>query len=285
MNMQKRLGFEARLRQAVIMFWNGRSFASAKQLAAGRADQGNRGAVTGGKTMDSFRDMIVEVVKSNAPKGVGIYRDKSLVVLPGFFRPTKQWDLLVVHEGRLLAALELKSLCGPSFGNNANNRCEEALGSAYDFRQAQREGLFGTGAAPFLGYFILVEDAEGSRMPVRASSPHYPADPVFQGASYQTRMLRMCERMVQQQLYACASVLTAASDAGTGAYANLSAHTSFRHLLMGLASHLASEADAARSEGSLREEQAPYGVGLDGDYFESVIESKPRLADQGWAPG
>jgi hypothetical protein len=270
--MQRRVGFEARLRQAVNAFWTGRSFASARQLAAGRTDQGNRGAVTGGKTMDSFRDMIVEVVKRNAPKGAGIYRDKSFVVLPGFFRPTKQWDLLVVHDGRLLAAVELKSLCGPSFGNNANNRCEEALGSAYDFRQAQREGLFGAGAAPFLGYFILVEDAPGSRVPVRATSPHFPADPVFRGVSYQTRMLRMCERMVQQQLYACASVLTAASNAEAGDHANLSAHTSFRHLLTSLAAHLASEADAARGEGSLREEQSPYGMGLDGDYFESVIE-------------
>lgn len=268
--MRKKLGFDARLRQAVGAFWTGRSVASARQLEAGRADQGNRGAVTGGKTMDSFRDMVAEVVKRNAPRGADIYRDKSLVVLPGFFRPTKQWDLLVVHDGRLLAALELKSLCGPSFGNNANNRCEEALGSAYDFRQAQREGLFGRGAAPFLGYFILVEDAQGSRTPVRANSPHFPADPAFQGASYQTRMLRMCERMVQQQLYACASVLIAARGTGDGEYASLSAHTSFRHFLTRLAAHLASEADAVQGENSLREEQAPYGVGLDGDYFESV---------------
>lgn len=191
-----------------------------------------------------------------------------MVVLPGFFRPTKQWDLLVVHEGRLLAALELKSLCGPSFGNNANNRCEEALGSAYDFRKAQSDGLFGAGANPFLGYFILIEDAPASRRPVNATSPHYPTDAVFQGASYQARMLRMCERMVQQQLYACASVLTA-PNAKTGRSANLSAHTSFRHLLTRLAAHLASDADALADAGVLRETQAPYGAGFDGEYFGS----------------
>ena len=200
----RHISFDLRLRQAVRAFWSSRSSASAKQLAEGRTDQGNRSAVTSGKTLDSLRGMIVDVVKRHGPKGVSIHRDKSMVVLPGFFRPTKQWDLLVVHEGRLLAALELKSLCGPSFGNNANNRCEEALGSAYDFRKAQSEGLFGPGAAPFLGYFILIEDDPGSREAVAARSAHFPTDPVFVGASYQRRMHLMCERMVLQQLYACA---------------------------------------------------------------------------------
>ena len=266
-----RISFEPRLRQAVRSFWSRRSSATAKQRAAGRSDQGNRSAVTGGKTLDSFRDMIVDVVRRHGPKGVGIHRDKSMVVLPGFFRPTKQWDLLVVHDGRLLASLELKSLCGPSFGNNANNRCEEALGSAYDFRKAQSEGLFGSGAAPFLGYFILVEDAKGSREAVTSRSPHFPTDPCFQDASYQRRMQLMCERMVQQQLYACASVMTAAPSSLNGDYANLSAHTSFRHLLTRLASHLDSDVEADRFSGIVQEDQASYGSAsiLDADCFAS----------------
>lgn len=52
--------------------------------------------------------------------------------LPGYFRPTKKWDLLVVWHDQLLAALEFKSHAGPSFGNNFNNRTEEAMGSALD---------------------------------------------------------------------------------------------------------------------------------------------------------
>jgi hypothetical protein len=48
------------------------------------------------------------------------------VTLPGYFRPTKLWDVLVIHDKRLLAAIELKSQVGPSFGNNFNNRTEEA---------------------------------------------------------------------------------------------------------------------------------------------------------------
>lgn len=267
----QRIGFEPRLRQAVRAFWATRSLASATQLALGRTDRGNRGAVTNGKTLDSFRGMIVDVVKRHAPKGVEIHRDKSMVVLPGFFRPTKQWDLLVIHEGRLLAALELKSLCGPSFGNNSNNRCEEALGSAYDFRKAQSEGLFGSGAAPFLGYFILVEDDARSRMAVTARSPHFPADPAFQDASYQRRMHLMCERMVQQQLYAAASVLCAPNSTTTGDFTNLSARTSLRHLLTRLAAHLASETEVEKYADEVNEPQAPYAESslLNDDCFDS----------------
>jgi hypothetical protein len=41
--------------------------------------------------------------------------------LPGYFRPTKEWDLLVILDGNLLASIEFKSQIGPSFGNNYNN--------------------------------------------------------------------------------------------------------------------------------------------------------------------
>lgn len=266
-----RIPFDVRLRQAVRAFWAGRLSASDKQRAGGKTDQGNRGMVTSGKTMDSFRNMIVDVVRRTGPKGVVVFCDKSLVVLPGFFRPTKQWDVLVVHHGRLLVAVELKSLCGPSFGNNANNRCEEALGSACDFRRAQSEGLFGAGAAPFLGYFILVEDADGSRGSVTTRSPHFASDSCFKAASYQRRMQVMCERMMQQQLYGCAAVLTAPNDSKTGEHANLSAPTSFRNLLTRLAAHLASEAETERFSGVVNEDQATYGGKslLDDGCFES----------------
>ena len=44
-----------------------------------------------------------------------------MLTLPGYFRPTKLWDLLVTYKGQLIAAIELKSHVGPSFGNNFNN--------------------------------------------------------------------------------------------------------------------------------------------------------------------
>ena len=268
----KMVSYDKRLAQAVRCFWRGRSAAAEKQLQAGRRDQGNRGAVTGGKNLDSFRDMIFDVVRRHGPRDCVVHSRKSLVVLPGFFRPTKQWDILIACGNRLLASMELKSLCGPSFGKNANNRCEEAIGSGCDFRKAQSEGLFGRGASPFLGYFLLIEDAEASRAPVGVKSPHFPTDPVFQSSSYQTRMKILCERLVEQQLYSCAAVLVAVNSATSGASKDLSLHTSFRFLLAKLAGHLASEAGHPEgSTGRIKEE--PYGPEdgslLSGEWFSS----------------
>jgi hypothetical protein len=270
------IDFDERLRQAVRFFWRGRRDATQKQLAAGRLDQGNRGAVTGGKNLDGFRDMIVDVVRRYGPEGCEIHRGKTMVVLPGFFRPTKQWDLLVVFRGRLLAALELKSLCGPSFGNNANNRCEEAIGSGCDFRKAQGEGLFGSGASPFLGYLLLVEDDPRSRQIVSAKSPHFPTDKVFHFSSYQQRMKILCERIVEQQLYSSAAVLVAPNSAKSGESSDLSSQTAFRFLLSRLAGHLASEADLAGSRTRLKDDSGVYQSGslLAGEWFASIENSE-----------
>ena len=280
----KLISYDERLRQAVRFFWRGRRDAAKKQQAVGKADQGNRGAVTGGKNLDAFRDMIVDVVHRHGPAGCEVHRDKSMVVLPGFFRPTKQWDLLIVYCKRLLAAFELKSLCGPSFGNNANNRCEEAIGSGCDFRKAQSEGLFGRGASPFLGYFLFVEDDLGSRNPVSAKSPHFPTDRVFNSSSYQQRMKILCERMVEQQLYSCASVLVAPKSPRSGDSTNLSNQTAFRFLLSRLAGHLASEADLVTENASrtrLRDEPAVYESGslLAGDWFTSIENHEECLPE------
>ena len=63
-------------------------------------------------------------------------------ILPGFFRPTKDWDFLIVTpKNQLITVVELKSQVG-SFGNNFNNRTEEALGSAVDLWTAFRKKGF-----------------------------------------------------------------------------------------------------------------------------------------------
>ncbi|MCP4129373.1 MAG: hypothetical protein GY754_00010, partial [bacterium] len=55
-----------------------------------------------------------------------------------------------------------------------NNRTEESIGTAHDFWVAYREGAFGKQPRPFVGWLMLVEDASGSRSPVKCDSPHYP---------------------------------------------------------------------------------------------------------------
>src|SRR5690606_8733051 len=152
-----------------------------------------------GKNMDGFIALVVDIVRANGLGQAGIYLNRSVVTLPGYFRPTKLWDLLVVNDGRLIAALESKSQVGPSFGNNFNNRTEEAIGTAHDLWVAYREGAFGKQPRPFVGWMMMVEDAPESRRPVTDRSPHFPVFEEFQGASYLERYNILCQRLMQEQ--------------------------------------------------------------------------------------
>lgn len=108
------------------------------------------------------------------------------VDLPGYFRPSKQWDVVVGINGVLVAAFELQALGGPSFGNNANNRIEEALGSSMCLRRAALSDLY-PGEPPWLGYLFVMEDAPASRRPVRVPVGALRTDSIWDGESYQGR--------------------------------------------------------------------------------------------------
>lgn len=235
--------YERKARESVMAFWGNRDKARQKQIEAGVTDQGERAGVTGGKNMDGFSALIIDLVKANGLSETCIQQTRALLTLPGYFRPTKLWDLLIINKGRLIAAIECKSQVGPSFGNNFNNRTEEAIGTAHDLWTAYRENAFGKHPKPFVGWLMLVEDADGSRAPVRDTSPHFKVFPEFQGASYIKRYDILCQRLVQEQLYSAACVIKAERSAvTTGVYESLSELTSLKTFVTGFAGHIAAEA-------------------------------------------
>lgn len=237
------VNYKQKAREAVKAFWGNREAARQKQIDSGKADQGERAGVTAGKNMDGFLALVLDVIKANGLANADIYRNRAMLTLPGYFRPTKLWDLLVIHKGELIAAIELKSQVGPSFGNNFNNRTEEAIGTALDLWTAYREGAFGKQPRPFVGWLMMVEDASGSRSPVRESSPHFPVFAEFNGASYLKRYDLLCQRLVQEQLYTTAAVITAERSAvSSGDFKELSSMTSLRTFVTALAGHVAAEA-------------------------------------------
>ena len=235
--------YESKTTEAIQAFWGNREKAKQKQIEAGKADQGERSGVTGGKNMDGFIALIIDIVKSNGLAHAEIHQQRSVLTLPGYFRPTKLWDLLVINDKELIAAIELKSQVGPSFGNNFNNRTEESIGTAHDLWTAYREEAFGQHIRPFVGWMILVEDAPGSRRSVRDKSPHFPVLPAFQGASYLKRYDLLCQRLVQEQLYTSASIMASPRTASKdGCYSDMSDLTSFKTFITTLAGHVASAA-------------------------------------------
>ncbi len=193
--------------------------------------------------MDGFANLVVDLVRANGLPNAEIHQKRAVLTLPGYFRPTKLWDLLVIDHGRLVAAVEFKSHVGPSFGNNFNNRTEEAIGTSHDLWTAYREGAFGKQERPFVGWLMVVEDAPGSRSPVKDSSPHFPVFPDFSGASYLQRYDLLCQKLAKEQLYTSASVIaTPRSAVKDGAHVELSAMTGLRSFVATLAGHIATEA-------------------------------------------
>lgn len=235
--------YENRTRDAIKAFWKTRDAAKQKQKESGKTDQGERAGVTGGKNMDGFSRLVVDLVKANGLPRAEIHQRRAVLTLPGYFRPTKLWDLLVIDKGRLIAAVEFKSHVGPSFGNNFNNRTEEAIGTSHDLWTAYREGAFGEQERPFVGWLMVVEDAQGSRVPVKDKSPHFPVFPDFVGASYLKRYDILCQKLAMEQLYTSTAVIaTPRSAVADGAYSELSSMTGLRSFVASLAGHIAAEA-------------------------------------------
>lgn len=128
------LDFQKELGRAVKHFWQTRSRQKNRQgVDSGRRDAGERGSVTGGKHADGFVRLIAAIVQDAALPQTEVHVSKKRVrTLPGFYRPCQEWDLVVLSGDTLVAVVEVKSQVG-SFGNNFNNRVEEALGNATDF--------------------------------------------------------------------------------------------------------------------------------------------------------
>jgi len=220
------LNIDQRLQAAVQSYWNARRKNKAKQVKSGKIDAGTRGEVTGGTQMGALEVLVSDILRDAGLKKVDI-RTRTALELPGYFRATKKWDLIVVSNGALVLAMEFKSQAGKSIGNN---RSEEAVGSAKDIWTAFREGRFGQAPPPFLGYLFLLEDRDNVNIPVANKEPYFPVDPEFRGephikntsslpqyrgVSYSKRYELLCRRLVLERLYSAACFMMATNSRTT----------------------------------------------------------------------
>ena len=235
-------GYESRVSEAVKSFWTVRE----------------REGVRSGRTLVAFVDLLTWVVHDHGLPDAVVLTGRS-AQLPGFFRPTKSWDLLILNHDTLIAAIELKSIAD-SFGKNANNRNEEALGSGVDIKEAFEENAFEGLTRLFTGYLILVEDCQETQTSVQIQMKHFRAMaefmqnpetreevyvrnaegkfPAIDGVSYMDRFDILCRRLMQKNLYTAASVIKSPRSAiESGEYGAASRETSIKAFLASLASH------------------------------------------------
>jgi len=202
------------VREAVRRFWHTRERQAKTQgTKSGDRDRGARSAVTGGAHLNGFADLIRTLIVEAGISDTDVHR-RTRVELPGYYRAEKKWDLVVVVDSRLFATIEFKAQVGPSFGNNYNNRTEEALGNAMDYWAAYREGAFRGSPKPWLGYLMLLEDAPSSTRPVSVAESHFPVFKEFRDASYAKRYEILLTKMVRERLYDAACLILSPADAG-----------------------------------------------------------------------
>jgi hypothetical protein len=227
------------VREAVSFYWRPRTKQLEKQAGSGVKDQGFRSAVTGGAQMDGFIELLTKlVIEAGIDRSHIFYREA--LELPGYFRPTKRWDFLVVVKSQLVAALEAKSQVGPSFGNNFNNRTEEAMGSALDLWTAYREKAFGSEVRPWLGYMFLLDDCPRSQAPIGVKEPHFKVFDEFRNSSYAIRYELFCRRLVLERHYDSAAYLLSGSESGRqGGYIEPAADLTFEKFARSLVAQTA----------------------------------------------
>lgn len=214
---------------AVKFFWRQRN----SQKLANQTETNNRGAVLGGKQMDGFVEMMRTVAVS-----VGVPDDCIITKgshVPGYYRSSKNWDFMIVSpNGKLLALVEFKSQIG-SYGNNFNNRTEEAIGSSVDFWTAFRENQFPMQQAPWLGYLILVGRDKSSTCVVRNNESYFPVLKEFQGANYLDRYRILCQKLVLERNYTSVALAWTSPD---GSFGDVSGDISIEHFIQSFAGYL-----------------------------------------------
>jgi len=230
-----------RTQTAIERFWGVRARQGERQgLRTGRRDAGSRTEVTGGNHLDAISDLIAECVIENCPSIV-VHRKPEppkMTTLPGYFRPTKNWDLLLMLDRQLVGCVELKSQVG-SFGNNYNNRTEEAVGSACDLHTAYREGAYRPSPQPYLGYLMVLQDCPQSTTPLTRPphEQHFPIAADFRGNSYAERYENTISRLVREKLYSSGCLILTNRTNGSASWHEPNKELTFRRLVAGLIGH------------------------------------------------
>jgi len=194
--------YEGPFASAVADFWSIKRSQQAAADARGTSADSTSGSVRGGAHMAPFEALIRSVVAD-----AGIVPDPmpdTKIYVPGYYRETKSWDVVIQHLGHVVAIVEAKSQ-GSSLANNFNNRVEEAIGQAADIWKSHERNLLVSGIRPWVGYVMIVEETDKTTQPKHLVSGKFIPSPMtvdqdFDGLSYAERYAMAFQRLDQERM-------------------------------------------------------------------------------------
>jgi len=194
--------YEAEFARAIAQFWAIKTNQQAAADQAGTSAGATHGAVRAGKHMAPFEELVRQVVR-DAGVTVDVEQAETIYV-PGYYRETKSWDVVLQYKGHALAIVEAKSQ-GSRLANNFNNRVEEAIGQAADVWKSHERGLLVSGIRPWVGYVMIVEETPKTTEPKhllagKAVPPGMVVDSGFDGMSYAERYAEAFKRLDQERM-------------------------------------------------------------------------------------
>lgn len=180
----------------LVHFWTEKDEAMRRNAAAGRSGHGAQARDARHMKPLAFfvRQMFIDAGLDESE----VFIDRAI---PGYYRRSKNWDVVATHKGQLVGLVELKSQVG-SEGNNGNNRIEEALGNAFDAVTAQElNQAFGSLSVWTAFCIVFGSDPGSSRTVGMRTPPLFELDPAFDDMTYGSQWELAVERFIQTRAY------------------------------------------------------------------------------------
>lgn len=185
----------------LVNWWSAKNEAIDRLAADGKSDTGAQ--ARNAKHMQSIAMFVRQMFIDAGLPEADVTVDS---IVPGYYRRSKNWDVVAMHKGHLIGVVELKSQAS-SPGNNANNRIEEAIGSAVDAKAVQElTGAFGNLGVWAAWCMTFNRDAESGKpielTPVQKNRLRFPLnDPAFDNMTYAKQYAKAVERLIAQKVY------------------------------------------------------------------------------------
>lgn len=187
--------------------------------------------------LEGFQALVSRLLADNDLPDARVHTHHELK-LPGFFMPTRKWDMVVMHEGRLVAALRIKARTARSLEKGLVAMIEEAISTGTEMDTLSRKQAFGPGLRPWFGWLVLLEDSPAITQPLPATETFFRILDEYRDSSQAGRCERILRDLERHRHFdACSLLLCNEERKQSGDYREPARDLGIKRFLAHLAGH------------------------------------------------